>query len=573
MIHTVFSGARIDPKRYGSWRWLLIGGGKLPDQYAGVLPSQNRVSVGERLSSLCEKYRDNFVDFVGQVAEQQSDKLAWYATRIASKSFSQSPIFHHYIYLKLLQELSEEPVNYLVLTDDSDLLAILGGPQVGKMRYRLRSRVTKAWRLFKHRIGFLLVVGRILLSKILLLAPRATSVDTLLFTWVHNRVFSSLPALNDPYLGGIERELQGAGVDVGRVVELGAPVNSMLRLKKNFEEIVFLSPCVPLWDVARVCLRGLTLNYSEAEMSGVSDVQLLERLVRREFQRERTDLVYKRYLLVHYGFKALAQKVELKNIVYPFEGQAWELMLNLALPQVNRIGYQHSTIPGNWLNYRVSRHEVSAPMPQHIVASGETWANFLRGHYKTNILVGGAFRYTHLSSDRWQGAGGGDRCIVVALPITPQPAVELEWQLLKCFQQLDLREYLILFKVHPAASRRTLSRDLLNYPNCHLSQEPLENLLAESMLLITTDSTAAFEGIVRVPTIYYVPESVTQGLEEWIKPYIFLAHDDDFVETLSAVLGGPTERNPFPVEQFFAKPDIGVFVGALRSSALTHGVS
>ncbi|MDD5045089.1 MAG: hypothetical protein PHG51_06070, partial [Candidatus Omnitrophica bacterium] len=270
-------------------------------------------------------------------------------------------------------------------------------------------------------------------------------------------------------------------------------------------------------------------------------------------------------------YRNLAEKLPSgASMIYTFENQPWEKMLNLALGKnFKKIAYQHTIIQANYLDYRVSVFEKGSPAPDVILASGNKWLDFLKEYYPhCQMENAGAVRLGHIFSSSRNRRLGKDKIIVVALSMVSEVSISLQRQVLGCLAAGEFNGYKFLIKPHPYLLKSDLlTEEFLRYDNCIVTEKGMEQLLEDCCLLVTSGSTVAFEALAfGVKTLYFIPEAVSVGNEYFIRDYLELAFADDFNEKLLTALKS-TECPKFNVKEFFSPPDYSVFL-----KHATHGI-
>ena len=287
--------------------------------------------------------------------------------------------------------------------------------------------------------------------------------------------------------------------------------------------------------------------------------------------KENRSKAYLRNLLLFYSYKNLASRLS-KNvpIIYPFENQPWEKVLNLAFVKFNRIAYQHSVVPSNWLDYRVSKYEYGAPVPKTILTTGKKWSLFLKEYYDNSIIEeAGAIRFAYLfNMARKQSKTSVNRSksIVVALPISPGLSLLLQKQLLNSLEKVSLMDYTINIKPHPYLPKFARLEDAFaQFKNCQFTRKRINELFKDCALMITSGSTVTFESVLSgIKTLYFVPEEVSSGLEGFIREHLFLAYEEDFFEKLKEALQS-TRYPKVEIEDYFSPPNYNVFLKYLNA--------
>jgi len=298
-----------------------------------------------------------------------------------------------------------------------------------------------------------------------------------------------------------------------------------------------------------------------------------EYFVEYEKKKENASRGYVENLLCFYSFKNLSKFFK-KNVflIYPFENQPWEKMLVMAFKRFNKIAFQHSTMPPDWLDYKMSIYEEDAPVPENILTTGKVWSECLRnGFPKSNIKEVGALRFSYLF-DRTLKKNSNDsrKNITVLLAISTSLSVSLQRQLLKILNIMDLSRYGIRVKAHPYLPKTAiLKKDFSSFENCRFTDENVDKMLADSQLVITSSSTVAFEAVfLGVKDLYFIPEEpFFYGLEERIQKQVFVAYEDNFLKQMTKALASKIKPN-MAIEEYFSFPDYNMFLNFLEKKDL-----
>ncbi len=123
MVFVAASNDYAKLNRLSELNWFYLGNHRGLERAVRILSKAKRKFIGRDIESIVDSVRDNFVDYIGRLSRQQKDKIIWYSSPMASKSMSQTSMFHQYVYQKLLEKLAyEEDKDILVVTDSDELL-------------------------------------------------------------------------------------------------------------------------------------------------------------------------------------------------------------------------------------------------------------------------------------------------------------------------------------------------------------------------------------------------------------------------------------------------------------------
>ncbi|MDD5680408.1 MAG: hypothetical protein PHI59_04110 [Candidatus Omnitrophica bacterium] len=567
MVYVIFPKDKRTIEKFKGMPWSYLGADEGLYEAEAILGGNKREFIGKGVERIVSSVRGNYIDYIGQISTLQKDKVLWYSSRVPSKSSSQMAMFNQYVYIKFIESYAVSGGNHLFLADDLQLLANLKrfrlpgievqgriAPDYMKMALK---KITGGWQFFKY--FFYWLVFRLFLS-----SGNPKKGDILLHSFIDSRVFSKLPGYNDPYFGGLEDFLNKNAQNVFRITPLFVDFIYAFKLKKYFKNISLLLSYLKPADFFRIFFTRMSIERGLPAGSGIKDKELLDFLLKNEEKNENETNGFQAYLFYYYCYRNLAEKLpDGASVIYTFENQPWEKMLNLALSKnFKKIAYQHMTIPINWLDYHVSVFEKNMPLPEVILASGRIWLDFLRNYYSScQIEDAGAIRLKYIFSAGKERPLRKTNTIVVALSIFPEVTIALQRQVLACLATGEFSEYKFLVKPHPYSWRSALlTKEFLKYDNCELTGKDIKLLLEDCCLLVTSASTVAFEALsLGVKTLYFIPETISIGLEYFIREYLEIAFADNFKEKLLTALK-TTEYPVFNVKEFFSPADYSVFL-------------
>lgn len=561
----VSSDDTVNLKAFSNLIWVYIGSYKGPECAKSILKEAKRRFIAEDIEDIADSIRDNFVDYIGKLSCQQSNKVTWYSSPMASKSICQTTMFHQYIYQKLLESLLEEERDILIVTDDIELLDNIRKVQPEKIRV-LGKRNSCRKKLRERARGYREVLRYILFWCIcqFLKNRHLQKFDILIHSWIDERTFANPPKFVDPYFMDLEDILSKSGYRVGRLTSQRLPLRYIHRLQTRFSNIVYAFSYLTFGNLLKAIFSKFTIDINDEGLDGIKDLNILKALTENEISKENLSKNYSYYLLLFYSYKGLTARISKKiSVIYTFENQPWEKMLNLAFAKFNRIAYQHTTIPYNWLDYRVSRYEKEVPLPNVILSAGKEWTSFLKINYNNlTIEDAGLLRFSYLFDKKQkEQAHSQKKDIIVALPITPTISIPLQKQLLGFLKKNSLPDYIIKIKRHPYLPRYAyLESAFAGYKNCRFVGENISQLLKNCVLFIGYDSSILLEPILSgIKTLCFIPEDLSFGLEHFMRKYLFVAYEKDFSEKLEEALKSPIYPDA-DIDEYFSRPNYSIFL-------------
>ena len=549
-------------KNASQFPWVYIGSYKGLERVKPVLEQSKRRFIAQDIEKIVSSVRDNFVNYIGKLSQKQSNKILWYSSCMASKSISQTSIFHQYVYLKLLEQFAKtDSHNIVVVTDDVELLENIQKIKI-KNIIVLSNGFFFMKKLCARGKGYLKTFRYILLWYIakVLRNPQLNRFDVFIHTWIDERTFSNLPHFTDPYLGDLGDVLTREGAAVARLIFPSTPLKYLLKLPRHFTDIVYPLSYLTLSDLLKNILRRFSITVNDVGGEDMKDVEILGVLVNNEIVKENRSRTYLDYLIAFYSYKSMNGGIKPdSSLIYPFENQPWEKMLNLAFGHLNRVAYQHTAIPYNCLDYHSSMYE-EMPLPQTILTVGRKWFTFLKQQYPAVVIEdAGAIRFSYLFHNKHNMSSGKN--IIVALPISPSIAIALQRQILRVLGNISLGDYIIKIKPHPRLKKNAvLEKEFTQYKNCQFVNQSIHELLKECMMLVTSGSAVTFESLLLGrKTLYFLPEEISWGLEHFVRDSLCIADEDDFLEQFRSVLDSACSPN-VNIDEYFSPSDYTVFL-------------
>ncbi|NQT30393.1 MAG: hypothetical protein HQ596_07460 [Candidatus Saganbacteria bacterium] len=306
------------------------------------------------------------------------------------------------------------------------------------------------------------------------------------------------------------------------------------------EQVLRPSDWLLLFDlkIFRRCFTALKnlFGLPVAHLKGID----ISNFVREEFYKSATSAIFFQSRLMDRAFGRLPIK-ELKALVFRLEFQPFErAILYNTWGKTQSIGFQHSALGKNFLNYVFVRGELakywrdranpmSMPLPDYIFVSGEIGLDYMQdaGFPKNRLALCGALRYSPLFEYldekkpklelRQKRNQPIDKKIifVAASPLLPE-TLSMLGDLLKAISLFD-EPFHLLIKYHPNVSvvpdfRKKVEKllDESQTKNTKLSYEFFKELpdfydyVSLSDLILLTGGTTALEAmLLGVPAMVY----------------------------------------------------------------------
>jgi len=555
------------------------------DKLARILPSSRRRNIGNELNVIAKELVQPFADWVASIGVQQRNPRRWWASRVASRSPFQTDLFLLVCYAELIRRwLSEDaPRACAVVVDDPWLRAVLTQALRSDTRVRLMNRgwagcvrqvFLEALRIPSRRM-YRLVGGLLSMGVARWHFPDADQAIEagqdrliLLYSWIFPQSFSTSGQFHDPYTGRLEQLLREHGSSIRRLTPLDIGIRSGLwsQLRRLASGCVIAPRYVRVRDVVRASAAWFAIDH----MGRVSRFLGWDygALLRREMLREWSDGEFVGYQLWYWAMRRLATRhgARISVVIYPFENHPWEKLLCLAFqheaPNVQLVGYQHSWVSPDLLNYRLGRDEATVmPLPHRIVANGVRAVEMLTaGGVPTEKLCnGGAFRYEYLyeQSDTVVARRPRSRVegepwrLVAALPLSPLHGSSLLRALVDIFPTPFLSETQrdpvdVIVKCHPLLPLHKLQKRSVQLPEWfRVTEQPLRELCKTADVFVyAPPSTSGWEAAVMgLPVVRYRDEWLDMEPSEEESLEVAVGSTEALRRTLTGLLAQHATRS------------------------------
>ncbi len=428
------------------------------------------MSPADELQQTARELRGPFLDWCGELG-RRNDSPVWWASPLAARN----PYDRFF-----------ERVCKAALGRPQPVPAAAAPVRTGLLRRARRRLAPRSDQDPRYRQAVLARHG--------LDEPRAFDGGALLLTWIDARSFAADGSYRDPHLGPLAGLLRERGLEVAflaRVLPSFPFADAVGRLAGSGERFLFPDAYLAL-DDHRACAeraRGF-----RPELPDFAPVPAADDLAREEVERGRPAqadaLAYDPLL------RRLADAgVRPERIVHAYEGHAWELVLADAvrrhLPDTTLVGYDNLNMPRLALSMFPGADE-RRPLPHRLVTNGPAYADVLRegGWAEDVVRVGCGLRHATLWDEPVRTGPSGRR-ILAATEIDPAAAAELVGKAVAAFGD-D-----VVVKAHPLVPRDSLP------PGARYDERPFGELLAESDVLLHTNSAVAFEALaLGVPPVF-----------------------------------------------------------------------
>ena len=502
------------------------------------------VSIAEELTRVAYENKQPFLDWITQIGFRQRDALAWWSSRIASKSPLQTDGFLLVCYAQLVRAwLSCESGSSrrVVIVEDPWLLWVLKRHAAGDARVQFLDRgwvrvlrdagywLARAPAVLLYTLGW--SVWSMLLARWLWPdepwpAGNEDRRAVLIYSWIEDHDLSVPGAFQDRYTGRLDDIFRRHGECVKRLTPLKLPTGVLWKLKDRSSMFLVTPRYLRLRDIARVPWMWFRIN----ELHRLSRFQGYDcaPLLYRELLQEWGGSGFALYQLSYRAMSRLVRRCgrSVKAVVYPFENQPWEKLFCMAwrahAPQVQLIGYQHSWAPPLLLPYALGvREREILPLPDRIVTNSEFNRQVLNasGYPMETLLNGGAFRHEYLYSAAHgtlprSARADGERTtppgvVLVTLPCSRPHSGILFSDLLEEFREPLLvggRRVQFIVKCHPQLSVSMFYRGRYTLPPwITFSRQPVSQMLSQADLVMYAGPTSSWweASVSGVPVVKY----------------------------------------------------------------------
>jgi len=413
----------------------------------------NQIDISNLLSKVADEIKYDFINYITSIGRMQNNQLIWWATRIASKNNSQTDFFSILCFIISVKKLIESNKFAVFLTNDPRIYFTL------KNNFNLQNTTLST--ISATALFFLQIVTKILknpISKLIWIFKtfyknikfkkilnKTDQKGNFIYSWVENRSFSK-GYYDDPYLPGIDYYKSS----IPYIVFVPYYVNSCLYVKlksanKMFSGLpIFSNWLVILKSIFFILKINYNISYKNLEISYLWLYEILRENCSSHFTQQIHDyFCWEKFFRSNKG-----------RLIYPYESQPWEKMMILAArsesSKMELIGYQHSTVGKNILNYHTTAEELFLiPLPDLIVVNSTFNKEMFERQYKNSevkIINGGALRY--MEKVKLTVTVKTKKILGIMLPVDKNQAFEL----LDHIINIGERKFDIVVKSHPDLS-------------------------------------------------------------------------------------------------------------------------
>jgi len=520
-------------------RWIYLGKNVktsllLNELTEGKIQRQN---IAELLQEVANKKKQDYIDYIGRIGSSENKKC-WWLTSLSEKNPFISNTFLYVCYLNVVAEIIEKeeaPDNLFIVCESDALIASLGEHLQSRENIhveiirasRLYSRFSYYTRQFRSITIFIARwICRCILSRAFRYLRRlsvggdtiARENTVLIHSWADNRSFRDPGVYDDVFLGCLGRDLRNERAEVHYLIDFLPtcffPLG-LIKILRTGENALLMEEMINPIDVLKTVFFVMKQYPHLMEMPRFGEFDI-SALLNEEIQSDRTGIrPFQMYLYYLIG-KKISRLYSVRAFIYSFENLIWEKMFCLAFrrysPGTTIVGYAHSTISKMETFYSVSAYERGIlPLPDWVVVNGPRARNVLisSGFDEDRILIGGAYRYHGLKTESVQRAVKKSVWQILIIPTDDfNWTLELLEKSFRAFGN-DSR-ILCAVKLHPTFPKKKISQYIERMPrNFFIRDEPVDELLPLTDLVIYTGSTVAVEAIARGIPVLHVRSDLT----------------------------------------------------------------
>ena len=488
-----------------------------------------KIRIGEALQNTAHRTRGELVDYVGVLSAGRRNDC-WWLTTLSEKSPSSSRLFLHLCYLKLGMDLLQKGEEPLLIVCESRPLAesfrlnLSKHPEYSVTWYdsgadSVRLNIKNAVAILSEKTWFLArYSGRLLAARLCSLlrkrddARKFSGGCTVIHSWADARSTATPGTYRDVYFGDLGESLTRKGIGVCYLLDV-IPTIWYPRLVhaalKNPACFLLMEDFISWRDIIASIRRvwDLPRQIRDIPFFDGSDISPI---VAEELRNERFTSIGEHAFLCYRSCKRMANHLAVKNFIFTYENQACQKLFVLAFrkcsPETTLTGYVHTYAIPMYTLYSISEKEKDImPVPDKIIVNGEQSKRVLveSGYPESRVFTGGALRYTYLRSELPARPAGEDTfTVLAAASVNTNEAVEL---IEKCLGAFSGRPgFTIVIKTHPTLPFRRISKYFPVLPeNAVVSENPVQDLLGHSDLVLFTSSTVAIEALaLGIPVIH-----------------------------------------------------------------------
>ena len=525
----------------------------------GPLAGLERVNTGPLLEDAAERLRDPYIDWIGELS-QQNASLEWWASELAAKNpFAR--FFPRLCALLAARRAIDEGLDDALVVCSTpavleSLRAAVPDAQVlegsdatlgeGRLK-RAARRGIDAWSRFApgpcstRRGGSRrgrsspsttatpTAAGRLTVSASSAASRSPVRTRRCCSPGSTTAASERTAAISDPHFGRLPQLLREQGQEVAFVPRVITPASfgpTVRDLVSTGERFLFPDSWTDAgdWSDAERRAREFSPAIPEgSELLGTPVAGLAREHVAEYALQQQVPIAQDALVK-----NLVAGGVRPERVILPFEGHSWEQALTHAvheqMPDTAVIGWDNVNFSRFALSLYPARSEIGLrPLPDRVVTSGETFREILtrEGFPAERVRVGCALRHEgiHELPSAGKRPDGAPIRVLVATSIDPAQSAELVAKALAAFG--DDERFELTVKCHPAVDARRVrawADELAPGGRATFSEQPIDELLTASDAMLYTYSVVCYEALARGVAAVFVKSDTFIDLDQ-LEPF------------------------------------------------------
>jgi len=501
-------------------QWIYFGTNiDVENELIKVLGNSQKYAFAGEFNYVANNCREKFIDAIGDIANA-NNPFKWYATIASYKSPLASDLFQNYCFERLVYRWKKwkNGPNLIFIEDKFLYFDLMENHGRKSSIFVLKKQLLKKWFSLKNLLEVAIWVSIKLVRQKKYSEKNRIKVGHLLkksysfgiLTWVDHHSFSS-----DVFVGRYLKNLYPF-IEKNNKSKI---IFTHSEMDKHAIDIAIHNDIIPLCVLESRYDYLVSLYHKFTQRIKVGKRNYLCKYLRNSFFKS----LHQNYIstLQFYLFFSVFKKllftlrIDTKKIIYPFENQPYEKMMILANQKLKMnymfVGYQHASIPANYVNYFNSKIEKKIiPSPDVIVSNGKLNKSILNtANFSSEIVNGGSLRgYTDkLNLTKCiEGEIKPEDNVLVLLNYDDNQALQTLRALQKCNSAISF-----LIKAHPNQNVEMFKSQFKEIPmNFLFVKESIDQLLKRVRLVIHNGTTAAFECVdSNLPILNFITNSLS----------------------------------------------------------------
>ena len=503
----------LNKKHFVNKKWLYLGVNY--DVFLNIknnfLQKELCVDCYEEFKKIQKENESIFLEFFGDLCEK-FNSIEWWSSSISERNmFIDEPLFIS-ICLIILGSRYSSQKDILIISDNDNIINFFKSKAQIKFLYKKNialNIISKIKIYYKSRRRFVFESYNEQAKKKELKDFKFKKFIGLC-SWVDARNFDATGNFTETYFGKIFKKF----VEKDNYIFLPFflytynSAEAKKLLKKNFIRYINILSYYSKIEIALSLLRNILPKkffFAKYVFNGIDCSTVVRKYILEEYINNK----FSYYYLNYYSIKRVVKTIKFERIIYLFENQPWEKLLNFVLeyysPDTRRIGYLHSiTLPYYLSMYCSKKEKIRMPLPNKILCIGKVFYNELTKYYSKDILfLNCSFRYSYLFNYQLTKKKKNQIIkILVVLSIDFSKNYEIIDKVFKAFSN-NKNKYFLIIKPHPTYNF-AMSDLKIDVNTClfTVTNEKISVLLDEVDLVINPESTVGIESLKKhVPVI------------------------------------------------------------------------